>query len=253
MPTDDGGTLTRGQPARPDDGALLLSEGRHARLHHRGEGLPRRAAGIHRAPASPSSASPPTPIASHRKFKAKHGLNFPLASDTDKAAWPRRSACGWRRACTARSTWAWSARPCSSIGKGVVRRVWRKVKVAGHVAEVLRRRAAGSSSPAQARAGTRGVSVRPRRRPAAGGGMTAMRRPALRAGADSDTRSHKGRRRANVRPRRKHPSAGSDDSIVRTGERHVSQRNRQARRSRASSTASSRPNWRASSATPTIR
>lgn len=76
-------------------------------------------------------------IASHCKFKAKHGLTFPLASDTDAqfakalGLWVEKSMYGRKYMGMDRSTLLVDA-------AGVVRRVWRKVKVPGHTAEVLR-------------------------------------------------------------------------------------------------------------------
>lgn len=75
-------------------------------------------------------------VASHDKFKAKHSLPFALVSDQDG------------HLCTALEVWVQK----SMYGKsymgierttllvdetGVIRRVWRKVKVPGHAAEVL--------------------------------------------------------------------------------------------------------------------
>ena len=75
-------------------------------------------------------------VASHDRFKAKHGLNFPLASDPDKAlatalgVWVEKSMYGKTYMGVERATFLVD-------GDGVVRRIWRKVKVAGHAAEVL--------------------------------------------------------------------------------------------------------------------
>lgn len=75
--------------------------------------------------------------ASHDKFKAKHQLNVRLAADTDGAtveaygAWVEKNLYGRKYMGVDRSTFL--------IDKeGVIRRVWRKVKVPGHVAEVLK-------------------------------------------------------------------------------------------------------------------
>jgi peroxiredoxin len=74
--------------------------------------------------------------AKHDKFKAKHDLNFTLAADTDAAlaqafgVWVEKSMYGKTSLGTERSTFL--------IGPdGVIRRVWRKVKVPGHAAQVL--------------------------------------------------------------------------------------------------------------------
>lgn len=78
----------------------------------------------------------PDPVAAHDKFKSKHGLNFTLASDADKTlaaafgVWVEKSMYGRRYMGIERSTFLVGA-------DGIVRQVWRKVKVAGHVDAVL--------------------------------------------------------------------------------------------------------------------
>jgi peroxiredoxin Q/BCP len=74
--------------------------------------------------------------ASHGKFRAKYGLNLVLGSAKDDdiveryGAWVEKSMYGRKYMGVDRSTFL--------IDKeGVIRRVWRKVKVPGHVAEVL--------------------------------------------------------------------------------------------------------------------
>ena len=73
---------------------------------------------------------------SHDKFKAKYGLDLRLASDEDSAvmqaygAWQEKSMYGRKYMGADRSTFL--------IGpNGVVKRVWRSVKVPNHVDEVL--------------------------------------------------------------------------------------------------------------------
>ena len=74
---------------------------------------------------------------SHVKFKAKHGIAIDLATAADNAAlepwgaWVEKSMYG--------KTYMGIDRMSVLIdGEGVVRRVWRKVKVPGHVEEVLK-------------------------------------------------------------------------------------------------------------------
>lgn len=73
---------------------------------------------------------------SHDGFKSKQKLNFTLAADEDvKTAkaygvWIEKSMYGRKYMGMDRSTFLID-------GKGVIRRVWRKVKVPGHVNEVL--------------------------------------------------------------------------------------------------------------------
>ncbi|MBV8682524.1 MAG: peroxiredoxin [Caulobacteraceae bacterium] len=74
--------------------------------------------------------------ASHAKFRAKYDLAPLLASDKDGevveryGAWVEKSMYGRKYMGIDRSTFLID-------GKGVIRRIWRKVKVPGHVAEVL--------------------------------------------------------------------------------------------------------------------
>jgi peroxiredoxin Q/BCP len=73
--------------------------------------------------------------ASHEKFKAKHGLAHTLASDTDEVCerygvWVKKSMYGRSYMGIERSTFLID-------DDGRIRRIWRKVKVSGHVAEVL--------------------------------------------------------------------------------------------------------------------
>ena len=71
-------------------------------------------------------------VARHDKFKAKYNLPFPLVSDGDGkicekyGTWIEKSLYGRKYMGIDRATFLID-------GDGVVRRVWRKVKVAGHV------------------------------------------------------------------------------------------------------------------------
>jgi len=73
---------------------------------------------------------------SHDKFKKKHGLKVVLASDEETkiaasyGVWVEKSMYGRRYMGMERATFLIDA-------KGVIRRVWRKVKVPGHSDEVL--------------------------------------------------------------------------------------------------------------------
>ena len=75
-------------------------------------------------------------VKSHDRFKAKYALNFPLGSDPDGAVveaygvWVEKSLYGRKYMGIDRSTFLIGA-------DGKIARVWRKVKVGGHVAEVL--------------------------------------------------------------------------------------------------------------------
>ncbi|MSP68218.1 MAG: peroxiredoxin [Alphaproteobacteria bacterium] len=75
-------------------------------------------------------------VASHDKFTAKHKLDLRLGADTDGRAcesygvWIEKSMYGRKYMGIERATFLID-------GRGVIREVWRKVKVPGHVAAVL--------------------------------------------------------------------------------------------------------------------
>jgi peroxiredoxin Q/BCP len=75
-------------------------------------------------------------VKSHDNFKAKYELPFTLASDEDGAVseafgtWVQKKLYGRKYMGIERATFLID-------GKGVVRKVWRKVKVAGHAEDVL--------------------------------------------------------------------------------------------------------------------
>jgi thioredoxin-dependent peroxiredoxin len=75
-------------------------------------------------------------VESHDKFRAKHKLKITLASDPEIATakafgiWVEKSLYGRKYMGMDRSTFLVDA-------KGVIREVWRKVKVPGHVEAVL--------------------------------------------------------------------------------------------------------------------
>ena len=76
------------------------------------------------------------PAKSHSKFTDKYGLKVPLASDTDGSVceafgtWTEKSMYGRKYMGIERATFLVDR-------DGVVKRVWRKVKVPGHAEEVL--------------------------------------------------------------------------------------------------------------------
>jgi len=75
-------------------------------------------------------------VKSHGKFRDKYSLNFPLLADTDHrtaeafGAWQEKNMYGKKSWGVVRSTFLIDA-------AGKVRRVWRKVNVDGHDAEVI--------------------------------------------------------------------------------------------------------------------
>ncbi len=74
-------------------------------------------------------------LKAHAKFTAKYDLGIPLGSDPEGAvveaygSWVEKSLYGRQYMGIDRSTFL--------IQDGVVKRIWRKVKVAGHASEVL--------------------------------------------------------------------------------------------------------------------
>jgi peroxiredoxin Q/BCP len=89
-----------------------------------------KAAGAAVVGVSPDTAT------SHDKFKAKYNLDLALGADADRAVverygvWIEKSMYGRKYMGVDRSTFLIDA-------AGRVRRVWRKVKVPGHIVEVL--------------------------------------------------------------------------------------------------------------------
>ena len=78
----------------------------------------------------------PDPVASHDRFAAKCSIGFPLLADVDRqlceafGVWVEKSMYGKKYMGVERSTFLVDA-------DGRVEREWRKVKPAGHAAEVL--------------------------------------------------------------------------------------------------------------------
>ncbi len=76
-------------------------------------------------------------VKSHGKFVGKYGLTIPLGSDPEGAvverygSWVEKSMYGRKYMGIDRSTFLID-------GEGVVRRIWRKVKVPGHAQDVLK-------------------------------------------------------------------------------------------------------------------
>ena len=136
LPTDGGGTITlsslRGQPVvlyfyPKDDTSGCTSQACGFR-----DALP-DFSGINARIIGVSRDS----VASHDKFKAKHELNFTLASDHEGAVteaygvWVEKSMYGRKYMGIERATYL--------IDKdGNIAQIWRKVKVTGHVKAVLK-------------------------------------------------------------------------------------------------------------------
>jgi peroxiredoxin Q/BCP len=78
----------------------------------------------------------PDDVSSHMRFKVKYKLNFPLLADLDHSvaekfgAWREKNMYGKKKMGIARSTFL--------IGPdGVIKKVWRSVKVDGHDEQVI--------------------------------------------------------------------------------------------------------------------
>lgn len=75
-------------------------------------------------------------VKSHEKFKEKYGLNFDLGADTEKTvidafgSWVEKSMYGKKYMGINRDTFLIDE-------QGIIRHIWRKVKVEGHTEEVL--------------------------------------------------------------------------------------------------------------------
>jgi peroxiredoxin Q/BCP len=78
----------------------------------------------------------PDNVSSHRKFREKQGLTFPLLADPEKVAiqaydvWKEKNMYGKKSMGVERSTFVIDA-------QGIVRKVFAKVRVPGHVTSVL--------------------------------------------------------------------------------------------------------------------
>ena len=76
------------------------------------------------------------PLVKHERFRRKYDLNFPLGADEDGkiceayGVWIEKSMYGKKYMGIDRSTFLIDE-------KGVIEKIWRKVKVPGHVEEIL--------------------------------------------------------------------------------------------------------------------
>ena len=77
------------------------------------------------------------PPAKHARFAAKHSLTAPLASDAETDGLAEKLGIWVEKALYGRK-YMWMERTTYLVdSRGKIARVWRKVKVAGHAAEVL--------------------------------------------------------------------------------------------------------------------
>ncbi len=104
-------------------------------MHSRSAGVSRQAAAFRKAGAAIVGISRDS-LAAHEKFCLKEKLPYPLLSDADEKVCrlfdviQEKSLYGRKYMVSKRSTFLLDA-------AGVLRREWRKVKVNGHVEEVL--------------------------------------------------------------------------------------------------------------------
>ena len=75
-------------------------------------------------------------ISSHKNFREKHSLNFPLLSDPDHKVHEAYDAWG-EKMMYGKSTTGAIRTTCIIGTDGKIARIWRSVKVKGHVDEVL--------------------------------------------------------------------------------------------------------------------
>ena len=105
-------------------------------LHPRGLCLSRPAQGAGQKRRAKVFGVSPDDVASHGKFRDKFDLNFPLLADPDHkvaekyGAWREKNLYGKKSMGIQRSTYLIDA-------EGRVAKVWKKVNVDGHDAEVL--------------------------------------------------------------------------------------------------------------------
>jgi thioredoxin-dependent peroxiredoxin len=117
-------------------------------------------------------------VKSHGKFRDKYSLNFPLLADTDHltaeafGAWQEKNMYGKKSWGVVRSTFLID-------GAGKVRRVWRRVNVDGHDAEVIA--AVGELAGATAaKAAKKPVAKPVAKKPAAANKKAAVKKPAAK-------------------------------------------------------------------------
>ncbi|WP_244221815.1 thioredoxin-dependent thiol peroxidase [Corallococcus exercitus] len=138
----------------------------------------------------------PDSVASHQKFATKQGLPFSLLADPDHAladaygVWGEKSLYGRKFMGLIRATFL--------IGPdGKVVRVWPKVKVAGHVAEVLSTLQGGASDAAPARAPADAPAPKARaakKAPSAEAKPAAVKKPAAKKAPAAKAAARKGAR-----------------------------------------------------------
>ena len=105
LPAEGGATIALAG-ARPRRSALLLSQGRHGRMHRRGRRLFTAARPL--CARRYRRRRPPRYGRSHARFREKHACRS-RSPPTSTRRPPRRTASGWRNPCTGAASWAWSA------------------------------------------------------------------------------------------------------------------------------------------------
>ena len=129
LPTSKGGTARLADYAGKVAGPVLLPEGRHRGLHPGGSRVQRHAVAIHAKGAALLGISRDS-LADHKAFAKKHALKVALGSDEDGTVcnaygvWAEKQLYGRKFMGIVRSTFL--------IGPdGLIRRVWRNVRVPG--------------------------------------------------------------------------------------------------------------------------
>ena len=135
LPTDDGGTLTTASLSGKKVVLYFYSKDDTSGCTKEAQAFRDMADAFAAAGATIVGVSKDS-VARHDKFKTKHSLPFTLVSDQDGhlctalGVWVQKSMYGKSYMGIERTTFL--------VDKaGVIRRVWRKVKVPGHAAEVL--------------------------------------------------------------------------------------------------------------------
>ena len=125
-----------GRPARALDHRLLLPEGRHPRLHHRGVRVPRHERDDPRARRR-RLGHLPAGRREQARSSARSSTCRSRSSPTRSTTSPTRTAPGSRSRTTGRPTGAPLGRTFLVDPDGRIARTWPKVKPEGHAADVL--------------------------------------------------------------------------------------------------------------------
>ena len=135
LPRDGGGAISRADHAGKIGGLYFSPRDATSGCTKQAIGFSEKRAEFEAAGAVIIGVSKDS-VASHDRFKAKHGLDLALASDEAGdvveryGVWVEKSMYGRKYMGIERSTFLID-------GDGIVRQIWRKVRIPGHVDEVL--------------------------------------------------------------------------------------------------------------------